>query len=87
MCERQKEEFEEIKKKTQNKQKNNYSIENSETAFQLSKNILSQQISIQNLKEEIVALSQEEEIFMEKVKKIIKIKVKILFFFKILLKI
>ena len=76
LCERQKEEFDEIKKNTQNKERNNYSIEDSETAFQLSKNILAQQISIQNLKEEIIALSQEEEKFMTKVKKIIKLKVK-----------
>ena len=77
MCEKQKAEFNEIEKKTQNKERNNYSIEDSETAFQLSKNILAQQISIQNLKEEIIELNKEEENMMAKVKKIIKIKVNI----------
>ena len=77
MCEKQKAEFNEIEKKTQNKERNNYSIEDSETAFQLSKNILAQQISIQNLKEQIIELNKEEENMMAKVKKIIKIKVNI----------
>jgi len=75
MCENQKEELAKMKSIKEKNEKRVQLLEDSETAAYLAKKYLFDQVSIQNLKEEIGIFTQEEQKLHNEINILIKIKV------------